>query len=167
MLLLIVTYIVYRFTRIEYFPEHLNGNYEVKDVVKSGTIIQTDKQRVLLNGLHDFHKGDVLRVVADVKDSRVFSHDSFINYLRSLRVTGTIKYPKEIHLISLKDDFRQRFSNYIQTGNYLYEKYAPLLLLGVKNSFNDSVYSLTKHLAITHLFVISGFHTALIIKCIS
>ena len=148
---------------------HVDGMYEVCDVVGDKPVIKIDSTKVILNTFKykdQFYKGDIIFVKGDAKIPYNFSDFDYVSYLKTHKIKLIVSYP-QISFESHSQTLHTQIMNYFQKYQNHFSKFGPLLLLGKKTIENNDIYQTSLSLNIVHLFVVSGFHLTLLYSLIN
>ncbi|WP_373423262.1 MAG0480 family ComEC-like protein [Mycoplasma iguanae] len=152
-----------------YYPENnkidINGQFLVKEKLKTGIIIEFKQQRIFINTKNEINLNSIVQIKGIANYPQNKTDFDFVNYLKSKKVFYIIEKPKELLLISNGKEIQKYIENYfLINSTKIYQDYIFFLLLGKNINSNSDFINLLNRLNILHLFVISGFHVGIFYK---
>lgn len=139
-----------------------NSNNHYAIVVKkynSSYFIKEDKNIYYLMSSENLYVGDEIFFTG-----KYIKNDNFNSFSIFQLSNKAIYYinASEIKTINKKENTRNNLLNNLEKSKSLYSSYALLLLYNEEDNYNYDILNQINKLGISHLFVISGFHIAMI-----
>lgn len=152
----LIAYLVFNFTRQESIESYIDGRYKVIKTFNYGVVVKHNGNNIFVRTKEILHEGDII----DIKGKVTMVTGKMQNYMFQNNIVNQIYWSK-VEIIAKANSFRISFLDWLMDGPETYKKYVSLMLMGIKNSLNRDVYNLAIRTNIVHLFVISGFHISI------
>lgn len=143
----------------------LNNTYTVVEKFSFGFLVEEQGEKIFIKTDKSFSQDSLIKIVGIAQRVKNKSDFDIEKYLKAKKVFFEVK-KANLEFVSLNQDWRYKFSIFLNQAEPFYRKYVPLFFLGKYSSENENLVKLIDELNVLHLFVISGAHVGIFYKII-